>query len=360
MFIMLLNPEQLKLQITRGAGVNPRSTTRIVCQDVETCAISYWLVRAARLGSVIESVSGRDVAIDAYTPCIEPGVRESASHVTVRVHARFPPELEATVPFVPIDENPRNIARAPYRLSITLLKWVAVGLDSEFVVCFDLDMDVFLPALEPVVDAVAREWLDVFERMKRVKASLASLPDHSAPINAGFMLLRPNRTLYHEGVALLRRANTSFSEARGWELLGEPLAVVPIADSMGWQDARNQNRPTLGWIKTAKRWTFVGAPLDQGFFFHMCAAPAPPAPERPAPRMRLLDKRLTAPLVALRARRRLSGTASDTSGHMESTSIACRRCPLARNASEQPSQAWARSTSWCTCSTSRSNPTCAP
>jgi hypothetical protein len=261
-FIMLLSGDQLRDQLTLGRASTP-------CSQPDTCALSFWMIRAAHLGALLERASSRDVAIDAYTPCVPEGARESKDGVTVRVHARFPPELEATVPTVPRTPR-RNGPPTAHALTITLLKWVAVSLtDAEHVVCFDLDMDIFLPELDPFAAIVVAQWLDAFARMRIVGAQLASLPDHSAPINAGFMLVRPNRSLYEEGVQLLLRANSSWTEAEGWELLGKPQAVVPSADIMQFRKARNSYGHA--WIAQGNSWRFVGAAFDQGFFFHMYA-----------------------------------------------------------------------------------------
>ncbi|KAG8461064.1 hypothetical protein KFE25_003633 [Diacronema lutheri] len=171
------------------------------------------MLRAARLGEAIERRSGRDVALDVYTTGL---------------------------------------------LSL---------VDAEYVCALDLDMDVFLPTLEPFADAVADEWLDAFARMRGVGAHLASHPDHSSPINAGFMLLRPNRSLYEEGVRLLARADRAWSVDAGWDLLGRPLDVVPRTDVVLLATG-GRRHAMAQWVSNGK-WDFVGAMLDQGFFFHM-------------------------------------------------------------------------------------------
>ena len=134
-------------------------------------------------------------------------------------------------------------------------------VDAEYVCALDLDMDVFLPTLEPFADAVADEWLDAFARMRGVGAHLASHPDHSSPINAGFMLLRPNRSLYEEGVRLLARADRAWSVDAGWDLLGRPLDVVPRTDVVLLATG-GRRHAMAQWVSNGK-WDFVGAMLDQ-------------------------------------------------------------------------------------------------
>lgn len=151
------------------------------------CPLAFWMLRASNLGALLESESGRDVAVDAFTPCMPGGEREAKSGVTIRVHSQFPPELQ------------RLVSRLPSaKLSITLLKWVAVSLtDAEFACAFDLDMDIFMPWLGTPEHraAVAADWLGGLRRMRIAGVQFGALPDHSSPINAGFMLLRPNATL---------------------------------------------------------------------------------------------------------------------------------------------------------------------
>lgn len=239
------------------------------CSPQISCPLALWMLRTSRLGAAIERVSRREVALDVFTPCVLPvAAAKSQSGVTVRIHARMPDQLAATAKRVP-KSTP---AGSPRVLLLTLQKWVAVSLvDAEFAVCLDLDVDIFVPALAHYANEVAAAWLDTFARMTRIGAQLASMPDHSSPINAGFMILRPNATLYAEGLQLLAHADTQWSVAAGWDLLGPPQSVVPLSDAMQIPNGL-QWSATYRWMARQK-WDFVGAPLDQGFFFHMCVFP---------------------------------------------------------------------------------------
>jgi hypothetical protein len=118
-------------------------------------------------------------------------------------------------------------------LEVTLMKWAAVSLDdAEFVCMLYLDMDILTPAHLARQPAVAAEWLSVLASMRSYGVDLAASPDHSSPINAGFMLIRPNRSLYDEGVALLSRGSVAFNRTHGWE----PMLFTPI--SMTGHDRR--------------------------------------------------------------------------------------------------------------------------
>ena len=245
-------------------------------------ALAYWMLRAARLGMAIERRSGRDVALDVYTTLMPAGVTETRSNVTVRIHAALPDELAQTQAHAP-----STFSRT---LVVTLQKWAAVSLvDAEYVCALDLDMDVFLPTLEPFADAVADEWLDAFARMRGVGAHLASYPDHSSPINAGFMLLRPNRSLYEEGVRLLARADRAWSVDAGWDLLGRPLDVVPRTDVVMLDDGRDHAKAL--WVSEGK-WNFHGAMLDQ---VRALRRAAPPRLPLHAPRARSRSEPLARP-----------------------------------------------------------------
>lgn len=149
------------------------------------CPLAMWMLRASKLGALLEAESGRDVVIDAYTPCMPAGERETKTGVTIRTHNTFPQELTRVI----------STHTAMSSLAITLLKWVAVSLvDAEWVACFDLDMDILMPMIA-AEGAVAADWLNGLRRMQMAGAVFGARRDHSSPINAGFMVLKPNATM---------------------------------------------------------------------------------------------------------------------------------------------------------------------
>lgn len=153
---------------------------------VPPCIVYWWMQQAHDLGAVIGKVSRRPVVMDVFSQCTADGEHTTAAGVTVRGHPEMPPELANMTPLL--------VARKPKSLmSITLLKWAAMGItDSEFVTLMDMDLDPFLPSLQAQSEQfrVAHAWLDMFARIRAHGADLVSKPDHTAPVNAAFMILR--------------------------------------------------------------------------------------------------------------------------------------------------------------------------
>ena len=115
---------------------------------------------------------------------------------------------------------------------------------------------------------VATEWLRVLRCANSSGWSLLSLPDHSAPVNTAFLVVKPSRALYLEGIAALQRAATgAFNRTHGWNLVGPPSTAVPALDAS--QDARYRMRGFSSEMRARDDWGFVCASLDQGFFFYM-------------------------------------------------------------------------------------------
>ena len=114
----------------------------------------------------------------------------------------------------------------------------------------------------------ATEWLRVLRCANSSGWSLLSLPDHSAPVNTAFLVVKPSRALYLEGVAALQRAASgAFNRTHGWDLVGPPSTAVPALDAS--RDARHRMRGFSGEMRARDDWSFVCASLDQGFFFYM-------------------------------------------------------------------------------------------
>lgn len=145
----------------------------------------------------------------------------------------------------------------------TLYKWECMGLvRSRLVVFLDLDIDI-IPSLawEPRGSTLATwggEWQQLLICAAARGEHLLSFPDFSSPVNAGLMLLRPNTTLYREGLrVLLRSAKRAFKHTSGWEEVGRPSAVLSSSDD-AW-------RRRAGHMSALDKddWGFVGADIDQ-------------------------------------------------------------------------------------------------
>ena len=163
-----------------------------------------------------------------------------------------------------------------------LLRWEAMNMvQARMVVYLDLDVEILprWPALlttprspqaprrrdDESINAVGRDWYQLITCAHRSRYSLLSYPDHSSPVHGAFLMLRPNATLFREGMDLLRRTaeRGSFNSSLGWDNLGPPRDVVPPTDNV-WHRQHGHSR-----IVDENDWAFVGGEVDQGFIFHM-------------------------------------------------------------------------------------------
>ena len=150
-----------------------------------------------------------------------------------------------------------------------LLKWELFRLHSFDVVLFvDVDIEVMpLAHFDPA--RAAHMWatgLAAFASDARI--SLLGRPDHTGvPLNTGLLLARPSKTLFQSGVAALR--NCSFNASHGWGLVGPAAAraaLLRVGDSQG-EDTITASRAVR--FGPGRKWDFVCADSDQGFFFWM-------------------------------------------------------------------------------------------
>lgn len=246
------------------------------CMLDVTCPMAVWSEHAWSLAGLIAAgaSSGQAASVTIYTNCwvarehvaLQPG----GSKLVLRVIRDVPKELQNVVLFVP------PIPRLERHLAMTVQKWIAVGHnDSEFVVLSDLDV-LLLPIPNDQLSSVAADWLDAFAHMRANGIRLLSGEANNSPLNAGFLVLRPTREIYLEGLDLLSRANTSFNSTHGWDLRGRPRDVLPSTDEL-W---RRTNGAGASMLRN-NVWTFVGVPIDQGIFFyifrvaHACGADLP-------------------------------------------------------------------------------------
>ena len=253
-----------------GHGFEPTSVRG--CTP-HACVALQWTTQVWRLAGHL-AAHGLSTRVHLWTPCLRADDAASmfnASGPPVFVHNHPPRELEIAV------RRLRRRARAAATTHeathwqgkglFLLLKWAVVGLSEGLAVFLDLDMEVMPRGLDPratgyALEApAALEWLRVLRCANGSGWSLLSLPDHSSPVNTAFLIVKPSRTLYLEGItALHRAADGAFNVTHGWDLVGPPSrAVPPLDDSRArWSEMRSRDD-----------WGFVCAALDQGFFFFM-------------------------------------------------------------------------------------------
>jgi hypothetical protein len=91
---------------------------------------------------------------------------------------------------------------------------------------------------------------------------LSGTPDHSSPINGGVLLLKPNRTVYEEGLQLLR--TRTFDATAGFNRSGSLRSAMNASMPALSGAARRLAESTFAY--QANTWDFVNGDADQGLF----------------------------------------------------------------------------------------------
>ena len=168
----------------------------------------------------------------------------------------------------------------------SMLKWAVVGWTQYDWVAF-ADSDVGLMAVDGHPDAVAARWAAMAPAAAAAAGGgvaahvrLIASADHESPVNAGLMLLRPSRAVYRDGLGVMARCR--FNGSHGWELLGPPRTCcmlrpifadgqrLPSVPARGCVDDLGcSNDPRTSAAHVRDRHDYIGADIDQGFFWHM-------------------------------------------------------------------------------------------
>lgn len=166
----------------------------------------------------------------------------------------------------------------PYFKEMNMLKWQLYGLRNHDVVCFaDADLEL-APFAEANAALLARAWTSAVKNLMRSEALLVADPDALAPLNTGWMLLKPSQVLFEDGIRVLQRCQ--FNRSAGWDLRGPPsvLDVQPLVldvDGSQRQD-RSRHAPSAGLAALHRSrayqrdtWDFTSSDCDQGLFFYL-------------------------------------------------------------------------------------------
>ena len=158
-----------------------------------------------------------------------------------------------------------------------LLKWMLFTL-VEFDVVLFADADVeMMPIAEGSSHETAALWVLALSRLLSSEhALLVADPDRQAPLNTGYMLLRPDRSLYADGVRVVGRC--LFNRSIGWDHVGKPSTTFPgvhplslhsegVERASAHEHAQALLRRTAAWRSDS--WDFTSSDCDQGFFFYM-------------------------------------------------------------------------------------------
>lgn len=156
--------------------------------------------------------------------------------------------------------------------SSLLLKWHVFALTEHDAVLFwDVDCELLpLGSHDPI--RAAEGWAALTRQLvahPTARAVIAS--DYSAPMNTGLMLVRPDRQLFREGRAALRRC--AFNTSHGWDLVGpvRSLGVTVLASLRGVATlpGRKVYRHLPVFQQQRAGWDFQAGNSDQGFFLYM-------------------------------------------------------------------------------------------
>lgn len=270
-----------------------RAGARISACQPQSCALLHWLRQTRELASLVSAHSGERMSVQIFTECLEPAwgpmlsqrprvVSASAPSVRVVIHPTHGAKIREAVRR--LQERARRM-RCCFDQTTpmveTLHKWEVLSLTRARVAVFvDLDVELLpqrsLALADPSATAaaleraaaparrVATEWAALLRCASSSNYSLLATPDHSSPVNAAIMLLRPDAALFREGIEVLHAAAaTPFDNELGWGRVGKPSVSLPLTDHAWYR------RPGHMEMLDKDTWRFVGAQIDQGFFFYM-------------------------------------------------------------------------------------------
>lgn len=146
-----------------------------------------------------------------------------------------------------------SMSGSTFRQANLLKKWQVFRLlEYDRVIFWDSDIDPYFPHSLPKDAQKARDHIVGMPR-----GVMYARGDHASPINSGVLVVRPNLTLYREGLAVLNR--NLFNTTHGFDLAGPP------------RETMSANIVRFSHTACIKKndWHFVCSDSDQGFFTHM-------------------------------------------------------------------------------------------
>ena len=168
------------------------------------------------------------------------------------------------------------IHKYSYFKKANLLKWMLFSLVPYDVILFaDADVEI-MPIAEASAETAGLWVLAVTRLLSHEAALLVADPDRQAPLNTGYMFLRPDHALYADGLRVVTRC--LFNRSVGWDHVGRPVtsfaSVQPLSlhseaveRAASLLRAQALLRRTGAWRTNS--WDFTSADCDQGFFFYM-------------------------------------------------------------------------------------------
>ncbi len=243
------------------------------------CALPLWCQGGTRLADAL-AVAGRRAELLMLTPFAAAASRECERAVQITplstpgVVSGYSRALERYL------RSLAHAKRAALGLSDTgwlqrrfrqanLLKICLLALEDQFELILFSDLDVYLA--ETPFDVAA--WLRSTSALLNSTKLFVGSPDHSAPVNGGFWLMRPRCVMFREAVRLLTRG--AWSWEMGYSEAGRPSSLVSgrllrsLAAGTGGTQAHVSAVLNNTLYMRRNAWSFVGGASDQGLLWHL-------------------------------------------------------------------------------------------
>jgi hypothetical protein len=246
------------------------SVTDVCPTEAALVAAVVWLRQVQRLAAALAAASHRPSSVHLYSPCVAEGqsaVLSKAGDARVVIHEAHDNRLTSAISAMRHSKLAQKgwgewTGAAVY----FLLKWTALrSIWADAVVLFDMDTEPWpLQLLHPREASIAH-WIALLQCFHAQNYSLFSFSDHASPLHGGYFMIKPNATLYTEGLEVMERAAAGgFSLAKGWDGVGRPHDAVPRSDTV-WEILTKRRLEMF----TRNDWSYVCGSSDQGFFFYM-------------------------------------------------------------------------------------------
>jgi hypothetical protein len=237
-------------------------------------ALPAWRVRRLVIVALGQSTawlnSSAGCALEAFTPA--PRLRDAASSCAARVAASSYAHLTS------LQRTSGYVHDSAYFKEINMLKWHIFAMHEFEVILFaDADLEV-VPYAEKPRSLITKVWSSVLARFRASPAKVIADPDSDAPLNTGFMLIKPDAQIFDEGLAVMERC--VYNRTVGWDAVGRPstLRVAPLLlrssrhrlDYDPSSMARNlEQRLQATKAYRTDSWDFTSSDCDQGLFFYI-------------------------------------------------------------------------------------------
>ena len=275
--------------------VAARGGTRVKWGYDVRCALTQWCLSVMRLEAALPAWrvrrlvivalgqstawlnSSAGCALEPVTPA--PRLRDAAASCAARVAASNYAHLAL------LKRTSGYVHDSAYFKEINMLKWHIFAMHEFEVILFaDADLEI-VPYAEAPRSLITKVWSSVLARLRVSPAKVVADPDSDAPLNTGFMLLKPDAQIFDEGLAVMERC--VYNRTVGWDAVGRPstLRVAPLLlrssrhrpdydPSKLGNDPSSVARDFEQRLQATKAyrtdsWDFTSSDCDQGLFFYL-------------------------------------------------------------------------------------------